>query len=97
MDAEERRAFLDRSCAQDAELRSNVEALLASDRNAGEFLAAPAIHLSCDPETDDFDDYWLAGVWARIRSCARSATEAWEPSTWRSVRTANTISRLPSS
>ena len=29
-----------------------------SDRNIGEFLAAPAIHLSGDPETDDFDDYW---------------------------------------
>ena len=58
MDAGERPAFLDQSCAQDAKLRSNVEALLASDRNIGEFLASPAIHLSGDPETDDFDDYW---------------------------------------
>jgi len=36
----ERTAFLDRACADDPELRSNVEALLASDEKAGEFLAA---------------------------------------------------------
>ena len=30
-----------------------------------------------------------AGVWARIGSCERSVTEAWEPSTWPNVRTVN--------
>jgi tetratricopeptide (TPR) repeat protein len=58
MDAEERRAFLDQSCAHDAKLRSNVEALLASDWNIGEFLAVPAIYLTGDPEADDLGDYW---------------------------------------
>ena len=58
MDAGERPAFLDRNCARDTKLRANVEALLASDRNIGEFLAAPVIRLSGDPETDDFSDYW---------------------------------------
>ena len=48
MDAGERAAFLDQVCAQDPKLRSDVEALLASDRNIGEFLAAPAIHLAWD-------------------------------------------------
>ena len=59
MDAGERAAFLDQVCAQDPKLRSDVEALLASDRNIGEFLAAPAIHLAWDLETDDSGDDWL--------------------------------------
>jgi serine/threonine-protein kinase len=36
----ERNSFLNEACADDAELRSRVEALLTSDVNAGEFLAA---------------------------------------------------------
>src|ERR1700687_3693782 len=42
-DAGERGAFLDQACADDPELRSEVEALLASDEHGGEFLAAPAM------------------------------------------------------
>jgi hypothetical protein len=45
-DACERGGFLDEACAGDAELRSHVEALLASDVNAGKFLAATAMELS---------------------------------------------------
>jgi TolB-like protein/tetratricopeptide (TPR) repeat protein len=45
-DARERDGFLDEACAGDAELRSRVEALLASDVNAGEFLAATAMDVS---------------------------------------------------
>ena len=41
-EASERALFLDRACADDRELRSNVEALLASDATAGEFLADAA-------------------------------------------------------
>jgi hypothetical protein len=44
-DASERGAFLDQACADDPELRSDVEAMLASDENAGEFLSAPAMDL----------------------------------------------------
>ncbi|MEO8368171.1 MAG: protein kinase, partial [Candidatus Solibacter sp.] len=40
--ASERGAFLDQACAADSELRANVEALLASDENAGDFLDLPA-------------------------------------------------------
>jgi serine/threonine protein kinase/TolB-like protein len=58
MDADERPAFLDRICGQDAKLRSNVEALLASDQNIGEFLALPAIHSDWDLGAEDFSDYW---------------------------------------
>src|SRR5205085_8304422 len=50
-DAGERPAFLDRACADDAELRSHVEALLASDENIGEFLAGPAMDVVQDPGT----------------------------------------------
>jgi TolB-like protein/Flp pilus assembly protein TadD len=42
-DADHRAAFLERACGGDAKLRSCVEALLASDENAGEFLASTAI------------------------------------------------------
>jgi hypothetical protein len=45
-DASERGRFLDQACADDPKLRSDVEALLASDENASEFLAAPAMHLA---------------------------------------------------
>ncbi len=39
--AEERAAYLDRGCAGNAELRSEVEALLAADQKAGGFLETP--------------------------------------------------------
>src|ERR1700681_4286390 len=42
----ERPVLLDRACADDPELRSHVEALLASDENIGEFLGTPAIDLA---------------------------------------------------
>jgi hypothetical protein len=44
-DAGERTMFLQQACADDAALRQLVEALLVSDRNIGDFLAEPAIHL----------------------------------------------------
>ncbi len=39
---EERRAFLDRVCGDDRELRSRIEALLAAHQEAGAFLERPA-------------------------------------------------------
>src|SRR6185369_4337176 len=59
MDAGDRAAFLDQIHAQDPKLHTDVEALLVSDQNIGEFLAAPAIHLPWDLETDDSGDDWL--------------------------------------
>src|SRR5262249_41730690 len=44
----ERQAFLDRACEGDAELRREVETLLASDKTAGTFLARPAAQLIVD-------------------------------------------------
>jgi len=40
---EDRKAFLERTCAGDAELRRKVEALLDSDQRAGSFIESPAI------------------------------------------------------
>src|SRR5947207_10409708 len=54
MHAKERPAFLNQVCAQDPKLRLNVEALLDSDQNIGDFLAAPAIQLDGYRETEDF-------------------------------------------
>src|SRR5438105_2805777 len=39
----ERGAYLDAACAHDAELRREVESLLAHERRAGEFLETPAL------------------------------------------------------
>ena len=40
--ADERAAYLDQACAEDAELRADVEALIAADAEAGSFLSAAA-------------------------------------------------------
>src|SRR5215207_8666291 len=42
LDPRRRAAFLDEACAGDEELRREVASLLASDAQAGSFLAAPA-------------------------------------------------------
>jgi len=43
LSATERPAFLDRVCAAGSELRAAVEALIAADRNAADFLERPAV------------------------------------------------------
>src|SRR6266481_3355905 len=49
-----RAAFLDKACLEDGELRREVESLLASDEDAGNFLAEPAAQvvagITDDPE-----------------------------------------------
>jgi len=46
LDAERRSSFLDRACNGDLELRQEVAELLASDEQAGSFLAAPAVEVA---------------------------------------------------
>ena len=48
----ERTGFLDKACLGDGELRREVESLLASDEEAGDFLAEPAAHIVADQLTD---------------------------------------------
>ncbi len=43
LEAHRRSAFLDEACGQDAELRRQIEILLASDAKAGSFIESPAI------------------------------------------------------
>jgi serine/threonine protein kinase len=47
-DASRRAAFLDEACAGDEELCREVESLLASDDQAGDFLAMPALKVAAD-------------------------------------------------
>src|SRR5262249_59770722 len=47
-EASRRAAFLDQFCAGDEELRREVESLLASDAQAGAFLATPALKVAAD-------------------------------------------------
>jgi tetratricopeptide (TPR) repeat protein/serine/threonine protein kinase len=49
--AEERRAFLDRACSGNSELRARVEALLVASEQAGSFLNEPAVAIS--PTVDE--------------------------------------------
>jgi eukaryotic-like serine/threonine-protein kinase len=52
----ERRAFLDRACAGDAELRRKVEALLSAYERLGDFLETPPLKPGSsvlDPEIDE--------------------------------------------
>jgi len=46
MDESRRAAFLEESCAGDADLRLQLEALLAHHEEAGSFLEAPALELA---------------------------------------------------
>ena len=49
----ERKAFLDTTCAEDRELRREVESLLAAAANVGTFLAEPAAQLVAGQLVDD--------------------------------------------
>src|SRR5579884_1596890 len=54
--AGERSTFLDRTCGDDPELRAEVESLLATQEQANDFLAAPAVEeqsLPSDPARDE--------------------------------------------
>jgi serine/threonine-protein kinase len=64
---EERRAFLDASCAADSVLRSEVEALLSSDQQAKSFIESPASELGPElfkkklSENETVGPYKIAG------------------------------------
>jgi serine/threonine protein kinase/tetratricopeptide (TPR) repeat protein len=47
------KAFLDKACSGDRELRREVESLLAADANAGSFLAEPAAPLVAERSAND--------------------------------------------
>src|SRR5688500_10831769 len=51
--ATERAAFLDEACAGDPALRNDVEALLASDEQAGDFIESPALQIAPELVADD--------------------------------------------
>lgn len=54
-DSAERAAFLDEACINDPSLRSDVEALLASDEEAGGFIDSPAIEIAPELVADDLN------------------------------------------
>ncbi|MBD0370953.1 MAG: PD40 domain-containing protein [Pyrinomonadaceae bacterium] len=51
----ERVAFLDKACSGDAEIRHEVESLIASHERTGEFIDAPAFEAAAHLLTDDAD------------------------------------------
>src|SRR5262245_5588924 len=55
-----RKDFLLTACADDSELRGEVESLLASDREAEQFMEVPALHIEAQSMAAD-SDYLLAG------------------------------------
>src|SRR5205809_3749139 len=48
IDAAERAAFLERECAVDEDLRREVESLIASHEQSGDFIATPAISVAAE-------------------------------------------------
>jgi serine/threonine protein kinase len=58
----ERREFLDQACADDRELRVEVDAILVSDENASQLLETPAMEMLQDQLTDPLmetsGEYW---------------------------------------
>ena len=55
LDVSQREAFLDQACAGDADLRQEIVSLLASDAQAGNFLAAPAAEVVAQVFTAESD------------------------------------------
>ena len=53
LEPEERRAFLDRACGDDAALRAEVEELLAADARAQTFLESPAASTVLDGDAEE--------------------------------------------
>ena len=87
-----RGAFLDRECAGDADLRAEIESLLASHDEADGFLSRPAMDeaaraLAADPPGSRGD------ASAPIASWARSAAAAWASSTGPCAPTTTSRSR----
>src|SRR3989442_15258331 len=56
VDAAERAAFLERTCAGDEELRREVEALINSHEQAADFIAAPALEVAAEMLAGDETD-----------------------------------------
>ncbi len=53
VEAGQRARFLDKACADDPSLREEVEALLASDEGAGDFIEAPAFEMAAESLASD--------------------------------------------
>src|SRR5215472_15549489 len=83
-DGPERIAFLDRACAEDMELRRQVQTLLASEQDSG-FLAHPLGAVAASVGFAQSTECPPAGVWALIKFCGRSAMAAWAGYIWRSA------------
>ena len=56
VDANKRAAFLESACAGDAELRREVESLIASHEKAGDFIADPALAVAAELLADEAAD-----------------------------------------
>jgi hypothetical protein len=63
-DPERRAAYLDEVCANDVELRQQVESLLAASEQAGSLLDAPAMEMA-------------APLFVERRNCLRKPVPAW--------------------
>ena len=74
---EEREAFLQRSCADDPQLRAEVERLLAAHARAGDFISSPAI--AAAGEWSGTDESWvgrLVGPYRVVREIGRGGMGA---------------------
>ncbi len=67
VDVKERAAFLDRVCAGDDELRLEVESLIASDEDASDFIAEPALAVAAELLAANEGDLLIGQTIARYK------------------------------
>jgi len=75
----QRASFLDEACASDHALRQHVEALLAADRDASDFLERPAIEAITSPATESPSDSLVGrriGAYRILRQLGRGGMGA---------------------
>ncbi len=77
VDAKERAAFLDRVCQGDDELRLEVESLIASDDEASDFIAEPALAVAAELLAGTRPMFSSDRPLLATRSCRSSAQAGW--------------------
>ncbi|MBL8189298.1 MAG: protein kinase [Acidobacteria bacterium] len=71
LEPSQRKAFLDEACAGNEELRQEVEGLLASNEQAGNFLAAPAVETVSQPSSINQSEKLIGQVLGQYRVLSR--------------------------
>ena len=92
LDPAERPVFLEASCADDAALRAEVEALIAGHDAEGDFISSRSTKRTRSFSTGLPRSPRSAGGWGRTSWSKRSDWEGWGSSTWPKTRASDAAS-----